>query len=80
MSAAAVDPDVGASEATLEEAEVKIALAGSASEVVLAVDASKLGHRAPARAFAWDQVDVLVTELDPTDRRLDPFRDHAKIR
>ena len=49
VSAAAVDPDVGASEATLEEAEVKIALAGSASEVVLAVDASKLGHRAPRR-------------------------------
>ena len=79
MSAAAVDPDVGASEATLEEAEVKIALAGSASEVVLAVDASKLGHRAPAQAFAWDQVDLLVTDLAPRDPRLDPYRDHVDL-
>jgi DeoR family fructose operon transcriptional repressor len=79
VSAAAVDPDVGASESTLEEAEVKIALAGSASEVVLAVDSSKLGHRAPAQAFVWDQVDVLVTELAPGDTRLDPYRDHADL-
>jgi DeoR/GlpR family transcriptional regulator of sugar metabolism len=79
VSAAAIDPDVGASEATLEEAEVKIALAGSASEVVLAVDASKLGHRAPAHGFAWDQVDVLVTDLAPGDARLDPYRDRVEI-
>ena len=80
VSAAAVDPDLGSSESTLEEADVKLALAGSAAEVVLAVTASKLAHRAPARAFAFDRIDVLVTELDPADRRLDPFRDHAKIR
>ncbi len=79
MSAAAVDPDVGASEATLEEAEVKIALASSASEVVLAVDASKLGHRAPAHGFAWDQVDLLVTELAPHDARLDPYRERVDL-
>ena len=79
VSAAAVDPEVGASEATLEEAEVKIALAGSASEVVLAVDASKLGHRAPAHGFTWDRVDVLVTELTPSDARLDPYRDRVEL-
>ena len=44
------------------------------------VTASKLAHRATARAFAFDRVDVLVTELEPADRRLDPFRDHVKIR
>jgi DeoR family fructose operon transcriptional repressor len=79
VSAAAVDPDVGASESTLEEAEVKIALAGSASEVVLAVDASKLGHRAPAHGFAWERVDVLVTELAPRDSRLDAYREQVRI-
>ncbi len=79
VSAAAIDPDVGASEATLEEAEVKIALASSASEVVLGVDASKLGHRAPALGFAWDQVDVLVTELAPHDPRLDQYRDRVEL-
>ena len=79
VSAAGVDPGAGTFEATLEEAEVKIALASSASEVVLAVDASKLGHRAPAHGFTWDQVDVLVTELAPHDARLDPYRDRVDL-
>jgi DeoR family fructose operon transcriptional repressor len=79
VSAAAVDPELGSSEATLEEAEVKLALAGSAGEVVLAVNAAKLGHRAPARAFPLDRVDILVTELDPTDDRLALYRRDARI-
>jgi DeoR family fructose operon transcriptional repressor len=79
VSAAAVGVDVGASESTLEEAEVKLALAGSASEVVLAVDASKLGHRAPAHAFAWDRIDYLVTELAPDDERVAPYRDVVRV-
>ena len=52
VSAAALDPRHGTSEATLEEAEVKLALADVAAEVVVAVDSSKLGQRAPARAPA----------------------------
>jgi DeoR/GlpR family transcriptional regulator of sugar metabolism len=74
VSAAAVDPEVGTSEMTLEEAEIKLALAECASEVILAVDASKLGRRAPARGFALERIDVLVTELDADDKRLDPYR------
>jgi DeoR family fructose operon transcriptional repressor len=79
VSAAALDPAVGSSESTLEEADVKLALAGSAGEVVLAVDASKLGHRAPARAFPLKRVDVLVTELDPSDPRLDSYRSQVRL-
>ncbi len=79
VSAAALDPELGSSEATLEEADVKLALAGSAGEVVLAVDASKLGHRAPARAFPLERIDVLVTELDPSDSRLDGFRGMVRV-
>jgi DeoR family fructose operon transcriptional repressor len=48
VSAAALDPVVGASEACEEEAEVKRVLAAMASEVVLAVDSSKLDRRAVA--------------------------------
>jgi DeoR family fructose operon transcriptional repressor len=79
VSAAAVDPELGSSESTLEEAEVKVALAGSAAEVVLAVASAKLAHRAPARAFSFDRVDALVTELDPADARLDPYRGQVRI-
>jgi DeoR family fructose operon transcriptional repressor len=79
VSAAAVDPVLGSSESTLEECDVKLALAGSAAEIVLAVDSSKLGHRAPARAFPLDRVELLVTELDPSDRRLDPYRPEVRV-
>jgi DeoR family fructose operon transcriptional repressor len=79
VSAAAVDPRLGSSESTLEEADVKLAMAESADEVVLAVDSSKLGFRAPARAFAFDRLHSLVTDLDPGDARLDAYRDHARL-
>jgi DeoR family transcriptional regulator, fructose operon transcriptional repressor len=78
-SAAAIDPDTGASEATLDEAELKRHFAVTADEVVLAVDASKLGQRAMARSLAWDRIDVLVTELDPGDERLEPYRSLTHI-
>jgi DeoR family fructose operon transcriptional repressor len=74
MSAAAVDPRSGAMEATLDEAEVKHSLAATAAEVVLAVDASKLDRHALAVGLNWEQVDVLITELDPDDQRLDHYR------
>jgi DeoR family fructose operon transcriptional repressor len=79
VSASAIDPVFGSSEATLAEAEVKIALAASAAEIVLAVDASKLASHAPARTFELDQISTLVTELDPDDPRLDPYREHCRI-
>ena len=80
VSAAALDPLHGTSENTLEDAEVKLAMADVAAEVVVAVDASKLGHRATARGLAPDQVALLVTDLDPADPRLDPYRDAWDIR
>jgi DeoR family fructose operon transcriptional repressor len=72
-SAAAIDPDVGGLEMTLDEAEVKRSIAAGAEEVVLAVDSSKLGGGAVAAGLEWDRVDVLVTELDPGDERLAPY-------
>ncbi|GMU77242.1 MAG: DeoR family transcriptional regulator [Acidimicrobiia bacterium] len=80
VGAAALDADLGSSEATLDEAEIKLALAAGAAEIVLAVDSSKLGSRGTARAFPIDRVALLVTELDPQDQRLDPFRDRCALR
>jgi DeoR/GlpR family transcriptional regulator of sugar metabolism len=42
--------------------------------VVLAVDHSKLGSRADAKAFGLDEIDLLVTDIDPADHRLNPYR------
>jgi DeoR family glycerol-3-phosphate regulon repressor len=73
-SAAAVHPEFGSSEVTLEEAEIKTVFAANAERTVLLVDASKLDQRATATALAWDSIDVMVTELDPANARLDPYR------
>jgi DeoR family transcriptional regulator, fructose operon transcriptional repressor len=79
-SAAAVDPTVGSSEASLEEAQVKRALSVTASRVVLAVDHSKLGTRAQARMFALDEISLVVTDLEPDDSRLNPYRAVVQVR
>ena len=78
-SAAALDPVLGALETTLEEAEVKRSIAAGAEQVVLAVDAGKLGLRALAVGIEWDRVDVLVTDLEPSDQRLERYRNLARV-
>jgi DeoR family fructose operon transcriptional repressor len=80
VSAAAVDPEIGASESTLEDAEAKLAFADVSAQIVVAVDSSKLGKRASARCLGWDRVALLVTELDPGDGRLDPYREVVDLR
>ena len=79
LSAAALDPQVGASETTIADAEVKQAMAAVATDIVLAVDSSKLGKRALAPVLPWDRVRLLVTELPPEDARLDGYREHVEL-
>jgi DeoR family fructose operon transcriptional repressor len=80
VSAAGIDPVHGTTEATLEEADVKRALAEVAGAVIVAVDSSKLGQHGPARCLTLDRIDVLVTELAPTDPLLDPYRSLCEVR
>ena len=79
VSAASVDAALGASEACLEEAEVKRAMAAVADEVVLAVDATKLDRRSVALGLDWEAIDILVTELAPSDGRLAPYRNLVEV-
>lgn len=78
-SAAALDSEFGSSEAALAESEVKRAFSQTSSRIVLAVDQSKLNTRAQARVFDFEQLDLLVTDLDPSDPRLDPYRHLVEI-
>ena len=78
VSAAGMTPE-GTSEATLEEAEVKLALAGMSREVIVAVDHTKLGREGLARCLPLDRVDLLVTDLDPKDTRLGPYRRAVRL-
>jgi len=78
-SAAGLDRRVGATEATLEDAEVKRAFAAGARQVVLMADTSKLEQRALAVALEWSEIDVVVTELDARDSRLAPYLSLARV-
>lgn len=77
ISAMSLDPDFGTSEMTMEQVAFKRALVETAQNVVLAVDSSKLSTRARFRALSLTERSVLVTELDPTDVRLTPYRDRV---
>lgn len=79
LSAAGVTPE-GASEATLEEAQVKLAFAATARRVVLGVDGSKLDQRSLAAGLGWDQVHTLVTDLEPSSPRLRAYSTAADLR
>jgi DeoR family transcriptional regulator, fructose operon transcriptional repressor len=79
LSTTAVDIATGCSEPTVEEVEVKQAMAAVSAQVVLLVDSSKLDGRAHVRSLPWDDVDVLVTELEPDDARLDAYRELVEV-
>ena len=78
-SAAALDHEVGSSEASLAESEVKRAFSQTSGRIILAVDHTKLGTRAQARMFDLENVDLLVTDLDPDDARLDTYRPQVEL-
>lgn len=80
ISAAALHPEFGPSEPCIEEAEVKRALAAVAGDVVLAADSTKLTSRSVARSIDWTDIALLVTELEPSDPRLDDYRELVDIR
>ena len=79
-SAAALDQEVGSSEAALAESEVKWAFSQTSRQIILAVDHSKLETRAQARMFEFEQLDLLVTDLDPGDARLAEYRGRVELR
>lgn len=77
LSAMSLDPDFGTSEMTMEQVAFKRVLVETAQQVVLAVDSSKLSTRARFRSLSLSDRAVLVTELEPTDPRLAPYRERV---
>jgi len=62
LSADAVDPSFGVSNATFAESSIKQLMVEAATHVTLVADASKFGKRALARVCALDEIDVVVTD------------------
>ncbi|MCS5717530.1 DeoR/GlpR family DNA-binding transcription regulator [Herbiconiux sp. CPCC 205763] len=79
-SASAADLEHGTSETIIEEAQVKRELVRASRETVLLINSAKLERRATAVAIPWEQISIVVTELDPTDPRLDALRPLVELR
>lgn len=78
-SADGLDAADGTSEVSVDEADIKQAMAANARTIVVCIDSSKLQRRSVARALEHDDMTILITELDPSDSRLTPFRGVADI-
>ncbi|MGW8482139.1 DeoR/GlpR family DNA-binding transcription regulator [Microbacterium sp. NPDC055903] len=78
-SADALDAADGTSEVSMEEAELKQVMAANAALTIVCVDAGKLGRRSVARALEREEISILITDLDPEDERLDPYREITEI-
>ncbi|MEO3754530.1 DeoR/GlpR family DNA-binding transcription regulator [Streptomyces sp. B6B3] len=79
LSATYLEEKLGSTEFTADEAAVKRTMASVARRTVLAVDSGKLGKHAVAKCFALEEVDLLVTELDPAHPDLAPYRDRVEL-
>ncbi len=73
FSAYALDPEVGPSEPSPEDAEIKHLAGRRSRRVHLAMNHHKFATRATA-AWSHPADAVLATDLDPADPRLDPYR------
>lgn len=78
-SASAVDIALGTMEVSLDEAAVKNVFAAAAGATVVLADSSKFGQQALVRALDWSAIDMLVTDLDPSHERLEPFRSLVEV-
>ena len=79
VSAAGLHPQFGCTEQTLEDAEAKLALVEAGTDVTLAIDHTKLGAHGAVAGVAIDRISRIVTDLDPSDSRLDHYRDVCEI-
>ncbi len=79
VSASGIEPGYGISDMTLEEAELKQSFAGVSAQIIVGIDSTKLGRSGVARSLAMEQIDVLVTELSPSDARLAAYAKHCEL-
>lgn len=78
ISALSVHSETGTSETTLDQAAMKDAMVRASARIILALDSTKLETRSRVRSLTLDRVDVLVTELAPSDPRLDAYRESVQ--
>jgi len=67
LSATGVDAEAGVTDLTLEDNEVKQAMAANSGEVVLLADRSKFGEVSLMQVMPWRRIDHLVTDASGQD-------------
>lgn len=77
LSALNIDPVFGTSEMTMEQVAVKQAMVDASRTAILAVDSSKFDARARFKSLPLSGFNILVTELDSSDTRLDAYRNQV---
>ncbi|MDX2081920.1 MAG: DeoR/GlpR family DNA-binding transcription regulator [Terrimicrobiaceae bacterium] len=80
LSATGVDRDAGVTDLTLEDNEVKRAMASGAEEVVLLADRTKFGMVSLMRVLPWRRIHRFVTDAPASElRSLSASHAHLKI-
>jgi DeoR/GlpR family transcriptional regulator of sugar metabolism len=79
LGADAIHHEVGITNVTFVEVDVKRAMIAAAREVVVVADSSKFEHQALATVAALDDVDLIITDdgLDPAIREL--YGDRVRV-
>lgn len=69
-----IDPVFGLSEANRKETTIKKAIIKASNQVVSMVISQKLNTRQPFKVCDTDCLDIMITDLEPGDPVLQPFR------
>jgi DeoR/GlpR family transcriptional regulator of sugar metabolism len=70
----ALDPEHGITDNDWDVVQVKKAMIESSAQTVVLTISEKLHSHQRIRIGGVDEIDILITELDPSDHLLDPFR------
>ncbi len=70
----AIDPEHGITDNDWDVAQLKNAMVESASKTVVMTISEKLNSHQRIRVCGVNDIDILITELEPNDKILDPFR------
>ena len=71
----AIHPEKGVTDNDWEVVQVKQQMIKSAKKIVCLTISEKLNTVQPIKVVASGEIDVLITELDPADKLLQPYRD-----
>lgn len=78
-SAAAIDLSLGCFEQTLEESEIKRAMARSAHRVIIGANSAKLGQDGSSISVRIEDIDVMCSEIARDDARFADLPDGIQV-